>query len=93
MRVYISGKITGLYNFKEVFKQAEQKLIQDGYEPINPTMVELPISCTWDDYMSVDLNLLDLADAIYMLSNSKDSKGACMEYGYALAKDKVILIA
>lgn len=35
--------------------------------------------------------MLDMCDSVYMLSNYEKSKGACMEYGYALAKDKKIL--
>ena len=34
--------------------------------------------------------LLDMADAIYMLSGWRYSSGACMEYGYARANDKII---
>ena len=91
MKIYISGAITSNPNFKEHFNRAEKILKADGYEVINPTMVELPQSCSHADYMKVDLALLDLADGIYMLKNYEKSKGACMEYGYALAKDKVIL--
>ena len=35
--------------------------------------------------------LLDMADSIYMLSNYENSKGACMEYGYAMAKNMIIM--
>jgi hypothetical protein len=59
---------------------------------INPTMLVLPESCTHDDYMNIDLMLLDLADAIYMLKGWEKSKGACIEYGYARAKNKMILM-
>ena len=91
MKIYISGAITSNPNYKEDFERAEKKLKADGYEVINPTMVELPTSCTHADYMKVDFALLDLSDGIYLLSNYEQSKGACMEYGYALAKDKIIL--
>ena len=91
MKIYISGAITNNPNYKEDFEKAEKQLKYDGYEVINPTMVELPTSCTHADYMKVDFALLDLADGIYLLSNYEKSKGACMEYGYALAKDKTIL--
>lgn len=91
MKIYISGAISNNPNYKEDFERAEKKLKYDGYEVINPTMVELPPSCTHTDYMKVDFALLDLADGIYLLSNYEKSKGACMELGYALAKDKIIL--
>jgi nucleoside 2-deoxyribosyltransferase len=80
-------------DFKEKFARAEEKLKVEypNAEIINPTMVELPESCTHEDYMRIDFILLDLADAIYMLKGWELSKGACMEYGYAMAKDLIIL--
>ena len=93
MRIYISGPITGIPDYKEIFDKAEENL-KDKFpntEIINPTMVVLPASCTHEDYMRIDLMLLDLADAIYLLKGWDKSKGACMEYGYAIEKDLIIL--
>ncbi len=91
MKIYISGGITNVPNFMERFAEAEKRLKEWGYEVINPTMVTLPKSCTHDDYMKVDLQLLDIADGIYMLNGWDKSKGACIEHGFALGKDKVIM--
>ena len=92
MRIYISGAITGIPNFKEIFDKAEKELKEKypGAEIINPTMIVLPESCTHSDYMRLDFILLDLADSIYLLKGWDKSKGACMEYGYAMAKHKRI---
>lgn len=87
-KVYISGKITGDDNYIDKFVEAEERLRKQGYETINPAAVNmnLPESTTWEEYMSVSIALLDMCDAIYMLKDWKDSRGACLEYGYALAK-------
>lgn len=93
MRIYISGPITGVLDYKEKFARAEEKIKANhpDAEVINPTMIVLPESCKHEDYMKIDFMLLNLADAIYMLNGWELSKGACMEYGYAIAKDLIIL--
>lgn len=93
MIIYISGPIKNVLDYKEKFDQAEKHLKEKypNAEIINPTMIVLPSSCTHEDYMKIDFMLLDLADAIYMLKGWELSKGACMEYGYAVAKDMIIL--
>ena len=59
-------------------------------EIINPTVLSaLPL--TYDEYMNLDLQLLDMCGAVYMLDGWEKSKGACIEYGYALAKDLIVL--
>lgn len=92
MRVYISGAITGVDNFKEHFDKAEKELKEKGHEVVNPTSFDnlLP-QLTYEEYMKLDLCLLDLCDAIYMLKGWKKSSGANREYGYALAKDMMIV--
>ena len=93
MRIYISGPITGVQDFKEKFDQAEKHLKETypNAEIINPTMIVLPESCKHEDYMKIDFMLLDLCDAVYFMNGWEWSKGACMERGYAVAKDLIIL--
>lgn len=92
MRVYISGAITDVDNYKEHFDKAEKELKEQGHEVINPTSFDnlLP-QLTYEEYMKLDLCLLDMCEAIYMLNNWKQSFGANREYGYALAKGMLIM--
>ena len=41
--------------------------------------------------MKVSFCLLDMCEAIYMINGWEKSYGANREYGYALAKDKVVM--
>ena len=91
MRIYISGPITNVLDYKEKFERAEQNLKAKypDAEIINPTVLDkLPL--TYDEYMELDLRLLGMCEGIYMLKGWEDSKGANREYGYALAKGKAI---
>jgi hypothetical protein len=95
MKIYISGAITSNPNYKEDFENAEDYLNKKypNAEIINPALVNsfLPKSTTHTEYMRMCFVMLDMADAIYMLPTWRESYGASQEYGYALAKDKVIL--
>lgn len=88
-RVYISGPITGIENYKELFGNAENKIKYMGYEVINPARIEFDC-LSWDEYMKVDLELLEMCDAVVMLEGWKNSPGACVERGYALGTDKMV---
>lgn len=92
MKIYISGPITGIEDYKEKFEDAEKRVlsIHPNVEIINPAKINLPKLCTWDDYMVICLHLLDSADCIYMMQGWKTSPGACVEYGYAIASGMII---
>ena len=93
MRVYISGGITDVENYKQFFDEAEKKLKSEGHEVINPTSFDsvLP-QLTYEEFMKFDIFLLDMCDAIYMLKGWQKSCGANREYGYALGMDKLIVM-
>lgn len=87
MRVYISGPITGHKNYRQEFGRAEAQLREGGYEVVNPAAfsTQLP-ALTYEEYLEIDLTLLAMCDAIYMLPGWQESRGANREHGYALAK-------
>jgi len=79
-KIYISGKITGIE--KEAFKlfeAAEERLILEGYEVVNPMKLKHDHDRTWRSYMFGCINALRTCDEIFMLTNYTDSKGAKME--------------
>lgn len=81
MKVYISGKITGLpYEVVEKkFYAAEMALKKLNHNPINPLKNGLGQSESWEKHMLRDIDLLINCDAILMLDDWEDSKGARME--------------
>ena len=85
MKIYISGKITGL-PYEESFGQFDlvEKLFYDfGHWPINPMKLQHDHDQSWESYMRVDIAALTQCDAIYLLKNWHDSKGACLEHHLA----------
>ena len=89
MKIYIAGKVRGLKNYREVFKAAEEKLQAKGNVTLNPA--ELPEGMNGEDYMRICIPVLEVADAIYLLDNWKDSEGAKVEKAYAECQGKIIL--
>lgn len=85
-KIYISGSITSDLNFKEKFKDYADYIDQNypQYDVINPAKIELPKLCDWEDYMIICLHLLNQCDAIFMLPDWKESKGACIEHRTAI---------
>ena len=92
MRVYISGPITGVPDYMEKFEAAEKELIEKGFTVVNPAKINygMPEDMTYEEYMEIDIRLIDLCDAIYMIRGWEMSRGANREYGYALGKGKTI---
>lgn len=85
MKIYISGKISGL-PFSEVektFKNTEARLKKLGFEVVNPIKKNISTNASWTEHMRMDIKLLMDCDTIYMQRNYKHSKGAMIEYSLA----------
>ena len=90
MIIYLAGPITGIPDYKRRFAEAEDELTSQGHIVLNPA--ELPDNLgDCDAYMKLCLPMIDAADAIVLLGGWKDSRGACREWGYAMALNKIIV--
>lgn len=80
MKIYISGKITGVENEAPLlFEKAQVFLENLGHEIINPLKIKHVHDLSWSSFMKADLKEMLDCDAIYMLKGWQDSKGACIE--------------
>lgn len=93
MKIYISGKISGTKDFRERFQKAEENLKKDGWDTINPVAIGdlLPASTTYKQFMEIDLKLLTMCEAIYLIPGWETSEGAKTERQLAEALGLVIL--
>ena len=96
MKIYISGKISGLdeETYTTIFKQGAYQLNCEGWryeDIINPLHINPLFGIKkWFFFMVSDLIALYRCDAIYMLYNWKNSKGARIELLFALLWNKKI---
>lgn len=86
MKIYISGKITGLefLEAKYLFDSAAMLIIAGGNNPVNPVDIK-PLFGIYKYcfHMIADVWALMFCDAIYMLKNWNDSRGAKIEHWVA----------
>lgn len=87
--VYLSGKYSA-GNIEENIRTARQaaiKLWNNGYFVICPHLntahFEVDCKASYDDYIDGDLRMIEGCDAIVMLSNWTESRGAKIEKDYA----------
>jgi len=81
MKVYISGKISGLpyEQVKEKFEQAVKQVAAYEYSPVSPLDNGCSECDPWGKQMKECIGQLLDCDAIYLLWDWKDSKGARIE--------------
>ena len=84
MKVYLSGKITGLKveDAFVKFNTAEFRLKRAGYDVVNPMRL-VSQRWHWEKCMQVCLVALVNCDAIHLLPDWKESRGARLEYHIA----------
>lgn len=93
MKVYISGQISGLdpVEARARFAGAEELLQGMGFETVNPWDNGLPVDAPWIKHMCRDLEMLNECNCIYMMDGWRDSRGACIEYDFAVRTGKTVL--
>lgn len=93
MKIYISGAITGTYDYMERFAKVENELTEQGYSVVNPAKVnaQLPEDTSYEEYMKMSFCMLDMCNSIYMLKGWEKSCGANRELCYALANNMIIM--
>lgn len=96
--VYISGKISGLKPLQAHghFKKAANELaVHHNFNPkyiINPMSLDVVLPAFQpEQFLRLDLALVEIADFIYMLDNWRDSDGAKAELAHAKKLNKKIM--
>ena len=91
MKIYISGRITGIEEEAlELFAKAEKELQAQGFDTVNPMTLPHNHDKTWASYMREDVKALCDCDIICMLSNWRLSKGAIIEHSIAKSLELII---
>lgn len=85
-KCYIAGKIGGLSiaEYTQNFNIAKEEVLNMGYNPISPTDLPHNHDKTWSSYMREDVTEMLKCDAVYCLSNWRNSPGATIEINIAL---------
>lgn len=94
LRIYICGPITGVPNYRYIFRKAKELLAEAGYKNIvNPAELceVLPESYPYERILELCFGILTECDVLCLLPNWEKSTGCNREYGFALASDMIIL--
>lgn len=92
MKIYISGKITGLPldEAKFSFMLAGLMLKSYGHEPVNPFNNGIDEDAPWEHHMEADIKDMLQCEGIYQMENWRQSRGAKIEYKEARKAGLVI---
>ena len=89
MKLFISGPVTGVKNYKRKFRRIERKMTAKGYQVLNPAI--LPSWMKHEDAMHICYGMIDVADAVLFTDGWLYSTGCRLEHDYSTAARKNIL--
>ena len=89
--VFVSGAITGIENYKEIFAAAEEDLKNQGAIVLNPAV--LPWGLKWEDYLRITKEMVRCADVVYVLPKWEQSRGVIEELNLAKKSGRKIIAA
>lgn len=87
MRVYIAGAMTGVFDYREHFNEAEEYVRGVGHIVLNPAFLPEGLA----DYYEINKAMIDQCDAIYVLLYSENSVGTKKEIEYARSTGKQVI--
>lgn len=91
IKIYVSGPITGIEDYEKSFDEARKALENKGLIALVPTMINPKFEMDYEDYMSIDMAMLNTCSAIYLLPGWNKSNGALRELDFAIKHDYLIV--
>ncbi len=83
MKLYLSGPITGIKNYRKHFESARITLEKSGYAVEDPTTYGFDENSPWHKCMKFDIREMLLCDGVAYLDGWQQSKGARIEISLA----------
>lgn len=91
LKFYLSGPITNDPDYVKHFQEAAKKLRNLGHQVLDPTVwTRENVKLDYEEYMKLDLAMLEVCDAIYMMPGWSNSRGALRELERAIELGLVV---
>ena len=88
--IFISGAITGVEGYRNIFAAAEQWLREQDCTVLNPAVLP-PSGMAWEAYLRITKAMVREADVVYVLQNWEHSRGVKEELALAESLGKEII--